>query len=130
MALKLETQLCKLASHLGKRLTTDILQTLTQQTVIAPGTNAAVVILPRLTLKLITLRKQRDKGTLEVEKRLLAHLFYPLLSSMPGVGVRPAARLLTEVVCRAFAVYRDPISKTYYILKMRGRNDTPPRLLP
>ncbi|GDO95341.1 transposase [Escherichia coli] len=58
---KLATQLCcKLAPRLGKRLAADITQALTQQTVIVPGTNAAVVVLPRLALQLITLRKQRD----------------------------------------------------------------------
>ena len=33
----------------------------------------------------------------------LDHPLYPVLTSMPGVGVRTAARLLTEVACRAFA---------------------------
>ncbi len=100
---KLATQLCKLAPRLGKRLAADITQALTQQTVIVPGTNAAVVVLPRLALQLITLRKQREEVALEVEQRVLAHPLYPVLTSMPGVGVRTAARLLTEVACRAFA---------------------------
>ncbi len=67
------------------------------------ATNAAVVVLPRLALQLITLRKQRDEVALEVEQRGLAPPLYPVLTSMPGVGVRTAARLLTEVACRAFA---------------------------
>lgn len=50
---KLATQLCKLAPRLGKRLAADITQALTEQTVVVPGTNAAVVVLPRLTLQLI-----------------------------------------------------------------------------
>ena len=100
---KLAAQLCKLAPRLGKRLASDITQALTQQTVVVPGTNAAVVVLPRLALQLITLRKQRDKVALEVEQRVLAHPLHPVLTSMPGVGVRTAARLLTEVACRAFA---------------------------
>lgn len=99
---KLATQLCKLAPRLGKRLAADITQALTQQTVVVPGTNAAVV-LPLQALQLITLRKQRDEVALEVEQRVLAHPLYPVLTSMPGVGVRTAARLLTEVACRAFA---------------------------
>lgn len=92
---KLATQLCKLAPRLGKRLAADITQALTEQTVVVPGTNAAVVVLPRLALQLITLRKQRDEVALEVEQRVLAHPLYPVLTSMPGVGVRTAARLLT-----------------------------------
>lgn len=54
----------KLAPRLGKRLAADIIQALTEQTVIVPGTNAAVVVLPRLALQLITLRKQRDEAHL------------------------------------------------------------------
>lgn len=100
---KLATQLSKLAPRLGKRLAADITQALTEQTVAVPGTNAAVVVLPRLALQLITLCKQRDEVALEVEQRVLAHPLYPVLTSMPGVGVRTAARLLTEVACRAFA---------------------------
>ncbi|EEG5674930.1 IS110 family transposase [Salmonella enterica] len=102
---KLATQLCKLAPRLGKRLAADITRTLTGQTAVVPGTNAAVVVLPRLALQLITLRKQRDEVALEVEQRVLAHPLYPVLTSMPGVRVRTAARLLTEVACRAFAAH-------------------------
>ncbi len=100
---KLAAQLCKLAPRLGKRLAADIAQALAEQTVVVPGTNAAAVVLPRLALQLITLRKQRDEVALAVEQRVLAHPLYPVLTSMPGVGVRTAARLLTEVACRAFA---------------------------
>lgn len=100
---RLASQLCKLAPRLGKRLAADITQALAEQTVVVPGTNAAVVVLPRLALQLITLRKQRDEVAMEVEQRVLTHPLYPVLTSMPGVGVRTAARLLTEVACRAFA---------------------------
>ena len=92
-----------LAPCLGKRLAADIIQAQTQQTVIVPGTNAAVVVIPHLTLQLITLRKQRDEVALEVEQRVLAHPLYTVLASMPGVDVRTAARRLTEVACRTFA---------------------------
>ena len=100
---KLAAQLCKLAPRLGKRLAADIAQALAEQSVVVQGTNAAAVVLPRLALQLITLRKQRDEVALEVEQRVLAHPLYPVLTSMPGVGVRTAARLHTEVACRAFA---------------------------
>jgi transposase len=100
---KLATQLSKLAPRPGKRLATDITQALTEQTFVVPGTNAAVVVLPHLALQLITLRERRDEVAHEVEQRVLTHPLYPVLTSMPGVGVRTAARLLTEVACRAFA---------------------------
>jgi transposase len=39
----------------------------------------------------------------EVEHLVHAHPLWPVLTSMPGVGVRTAARLLTEVAHKAFA---------------------------
>jgi transposase len=39
----------------------------------------------------------------EVERLVLAHPLHPVLTSMPGVGVRTAARLLIDVASRAFA---------------------------
>lgn len=48
-----------------KRLAADITQALTEQRVVVPGTNAAVVVLSHLALQLITLRKQRDEVALE-----------------------------------------------------------------
>ena len=59
---KLAPQFSKLAPRLGKRLAANITQALTEQTVDVPGTIAAVAVLPRLALLLITLRKQRDEG--------------------------------------------------------------------
>ena len=100
---KLAAQLCKLAPRLGKRLAADIAQALAEQTVVVPGTNAAAVVLPRLALPLITLRKQRDEVALAVEQRVLAHPSLPGPDQYARVGVRTAARLLTEVACRAFA---------------------------
>jgi transposase len=49
------------------------------------------------------LRKQRDEIASEVERLVHAHPLWPVLTSMPGVGVRTAARLLTEVAHKAFA---------------------------
>jgi hypothetical protein len=39
----------------------------------------------------------------EVERLVLAHPLHPVLTSMPGVGVRTAARLLGDVATRVFA---------------------------
>lgn len=62
---KLAAQLSKLASRMGKSLAADITRVLTEQTVVVPGTNAAIVVLPRLARQLITLRKQRDEVALD-----------------------------------------------------------------
>lgn len=79
-----------------------IYQALCEQTVVVPGMNAATIILPRLAHQLATLRSQRDEVAHEVERLVQAHPLYSVLTSMPGVGVRNAARLLTEVAAKAF----------------------------
>jgi transposase len=67
------------------------------------GTKAAAIVLPSLARQLLTLQRQRESLAQEVERLVQAHPLFAVLTSMPGVGVRTAARLLTEVTCRAFA---------------------------
>lgn len=99
----LANRLSKLAPRLGKSLAHEIVQALSEQTVVVPGTNASSVVLPRLSHQLAELRRQREEVALEVEDLVHAHPLYSVLTSMPGVGVRTAARLLTEVAAKAFA---------------------------
>ena len=100
---RLANRLVKLAPRLGRRLATEIVQALAEQTVVVPGTSAAGVVLPKLAEQLATLRRQRDEIALEVERLLEAHPLYQVLTSMPGVGVRTAARLITELSGKDFA---------------------------
>ena len=68
-----------------------------EQSVVVPGTAAADTILPKLAASLTdTLDQRRDIAT-QVEQVLDAHPLAPVLTSMPGVGVRTAARILLEV---------------------------------
>ena len=76
---------------------------LSEQTVVVLGTQAASIVLPRLARQLAALRAQREEVAKEVERLVLAHPLHPVLTSMPGVGVRTAARLLIDVATRAFA---------------------------
>ena len=76
---------------------------LSEQTVVVLGTQAASIVLPRLARQLAALRVQREEVAKEVERLVLAHPLHPVLTSMPGVGVRTAARLLVDVASRAFA---------------------------
>ncbi len=99
----LANRLTKLAPRLGKGLATEIVQALSEQAVTVPGTQAATIVMPRLAQQLAALRKQRDEVAAEVERLVLAHPLWPVLTSMPGVGVRTAARLLTEIAHKAFA---------------------------
>ncbi len=80
----------------------EIFDALDQQSVTVLGTDAAALVLPRLARQLIELRQQRDDIATEVERIVEAHPLHPVLTSMPGVGVRTAARLLTEIVGKHF----------------------------
>ena len=99
----LANRLTKLAPRMGKGLAAEIVQALSEQAVTVPGTQAATIVMPRLAQQLAALRKQRDEVAAEVERLVLAHPLWPVLTNMPGVGVRTAARLLTEVAHKAFA---------------------------
>ena len=81
----------------------EIVQALSEQSVVVLGTQAASIVLPRMAQQLAALRRQREEVAKEVERLVLAHPLHPVLTSMPGVGVRTAARLLIDVVTRAFA---------------------------
>lgn len=66
------------------------------------GTDAAALVLPRLAEQLAALRRQRDEIAVEVDNIVDEHPLQPVLTSMPGVGVRTAARLLTQVTTKTF----------------------------
>jgi len=100
---QLANRLVKLAPRMGKGLAAEIVQALSEQSVVVLGTQAASIVLPRLAQQLAALRRQREEVAKEVERLVLAHPLHPVLTSMPGVGVRTAARLLIDVVTRAFA---------------------------
>ncbi len=99
---RIGNRLVKRAPRLGRRLAAEIVQALSEQTVVVIGTNAASVVVPRLAAQLDSLRRQRDEVLVEVERLVEAHPLHPVLTSMPGVGVRTAARLLTEVAGKPF----------------------------
>jgi len=96
------TRLLKKAPRLGGRLTEEIFAALAAQTVVVTGTNAAGVVLPRLAAQLAALRQQRAEVAEKVEELVAAHPLSKVLMTMPGVGVRTCARILTEVVGKDF----------------------------
>jgi transposase len=100
---QLANRLAKLAPRMGKTWAAEIIKALSEQTVVVSGTQAANIVLPRLAQQLAALRRQREEVAKEVERLVLAHPLCPVLTSMPGVGVRTAARLLIDVATRAFA---------------------------
>src|ERR1700759_2700209 len=82
---------------MGERLVGQVMTALDEQTVTVPGTTAAEKILPRLAGSLRDVLHQRDQVAGEVEGILDAHPLARVLTSMPGIGVRTAARILVEV---------------------------------
>lgn len=100
---QLAKRLLKLAPRIGATLANEIVQALSEQSVMVHGTKAAAGVLPSLARQLLTLQRRRESLAQEVERLVQAHALFAVLTSMPGVGLRTAARLLTEVTCRAFA---------------------------
>ena len=87
----------KHAPRMGTKLVADILAALDEQTVVVPGTNTADTVLPRLAQSLKTVLTQRKTVAAEVEEILDAHPLAQVLISMPGIGIRTAARILLEI---------------------------------
>lgn len=88
-------RLRKHAPRLAASLTEQIFQALDEQSVVVAGTQAAATVVPILAEQLAGLASQ-------VKAAVEAHPLHPVLISMPGVGIRTAARILTEVVGKDF----------------------------
>jgi len=85
------------APRLAERLVGDVFTALEEQTVVVAGTSAAATILPHLTSSLRSILHQRDTVAAQVEHLLEDHPLSPVLTSMPGIAVRTAARILVEI---------------------------------
>lgn len=101
-------RLKKHAPRLAAPLTDEIFEALGQQSVVVAGTEAATTVIPILAEQLAALIHQRVTVAAQAEALVGAHPLSAVLTSMPGVGVRTAARILTEVVGRDFARCRSP----------------------
>ncbi|MFI9542983.1 IS110 family transposase [Streptomyces sp. NPDC052016] len=85
------------APRMAQRLVDDIFNALDEQTVVVPGTNTLDVIVPSLAKSLAAVHEQRRALEARIEALLEAHPLSQVLTSMPGIGVRTAAVLLTTV---------------------------------
>lgn len=94
---KLTTIATKHAPRMGAHLVDDIVTALDTQTVTVPGTTAADTVLPKLADTLKETLLQRKSVADQIEEMLDAHPLSVVLTSMPGIGVRTAARILLEV---------------------------------
>ncbi len=82
---------------MAERLVDDIFTALDEQTVVVPGTEAAALIVPSLASSLAAVLDQRKALALRIEALLEAQSLSQVLTSMPGIGVRTAARILIDV---------------------------------
>ncbi|CCW11850.1 IS110 family transposase [Rhodococcus aetherivorans] len=94
---RLTTLATKHAPRMGARLAEEILAALDAQTVTVPGSSAAEIVLPKLADSLKEVLQQRKSIAEDVERMLDDHPLSQVLMSMPGVGIRTAARILLEV---------------------------------
>ncbi|WP_268748142.1 IS110 family transposase [Rhodococcus opacus] len=94
---KLTTLAVRHAARMGARLATEILTALETQSVTVPGSKAAEIVLPKLADSLEEVLLQRKTIGDDVERMLDDHPLSRVLTSMPGIGVRTAARILLEV---------------------------------
>jgi hypothetical protein len=76
---------------------TTSLAALAAQTVTVPGSNATEIVLPKRADSPKAILQQRKNIAEDVERMLDDHPLSPVLMSMPGTGVRTAARILLEV---------------------------------
>lgn len=94
---RIDTTLAKKAPRMHAALADRIWTALGEQTVVVAGTAAVEAILPGQAAALAGLLDQRRQIAAEVERVLDDHPLAGVLTSMPGVGVRTAARILVEV---------------------------------
>lgn len=93
---RIDRELAKHAPRIHARLAEDIWTALAAQTVTVPGTSAAARVLPGLSMQILQLRDQRAQIARDVERVLDDHPLASVLTSMPGIGVKIAARILAE----------------------------------
>lgn len=99
---RVTTFMRKYAPRAGTGWAREIFEALGQQTVTVAGTDAAGLVLRQLATQLAQLRAARDEVFEQVEALVAAHPLHELLTSMPAVGVRTTARIITEVIGKDF----------------------------
>ena len=83
--------------RLAKTLPAKIITALTAQTVTVPGTSEFGRVIAGVAAQLRDVHTERTALATDLEARLEARPLYEVLTSMPGVGVRTALKILTIV---------------------------------
>lgn len=100
---RLTTFLTRHGARRAETLAAAIGQALCAQTVVVAGTAAAAAIVPRLAFQLATLQQQRAEIAAQIDVLVTPHPLCSVLISLPGVGVRTAARILVTTAGKEFA---------------------------
>jgi transposase len=82
---------------MGARLVDDVIAALESQTVIVPAEHAIGRVIGDLAKELSRLAAARATLAEEIEAVFTRHPQAPVLLSLPGIGVRTGARILTEI---------------------------------
>jgi transposase len=85
------------APRMGERLITELQAALESQTVTVPAEATIGRVVRDLAIELGRLAAAREKLAVEIEAVFLAHPQAPVLLSLPGIGARTGARILTEI---------------------------------
>src|SRR5699024_11016993 len=99
---RVATFMRKYAPRGGNAWAADIFEALDQQPVTVAGTDAAGLVRRHLATQLVQPRTARNEVFEQVEKLVADHPLDELLTSMPAVGVRTAAKIITEVTGKHF----------------------------
>jgi transposase len=82
---------------MGARLVDEIQAALAAQTVTVPAEETAGRVIRELAEELDRLADRRDRLAQEIEQTFSSHPGAPVLMSIPGIGARTGARILTEI---------------------------------
>jgi len=85
------------APRLGGRLVEEIQAALEAQTVTVPAEETSGRVIRELAQELDRLAERRDRLAKEIEETFTSHPAAPVLLSIPGIGARTGARILTEI---------------------------------
>jgi transposase len=85
------------APRMGTRLVDDVVAALESQTVTVPAEHAIGRVIADLAKELTRLAAAREQLAEEIEAVFMRHPQAPVLLSLPGIGVRTGARILTEI---------------------------------
>jgi transposase len=85
------------APRMGARLVDEIQAALAAQTVTIAAEETAGRVIRELAEELDRLAARRDRLAAEIEQTFTSHPQAPVLMSIPGIGARTGARILTEI---------------------------------